>query len=258
MFWSQPTVHTCNRKCDQCHSNDNIHKGGGGQYYFILEAHHNGLTWIYLGLPKITHNVIHPYSIKRKMDSEENLTIRWGRGLNHWPLYCFPWNLVILSFGFSFQNDTDALYTRTISENCCFTSGKHDSIISERTTPTLTRISVRENKRNTTFTSSNTVNPNRMRQPIITFYNLLHNSDSDNTPACQVGADTFLTISEDCPSSLVEAVSHPVQTGPRLAGKVPPSGTFPGNHIVWKLAGTYPTSPPDMLGSGDENRPWGS
>ena len=35
----------------------------------------------------------------------------------------------------------------------------------------------------------------------------------------------------------------PVQTGPRLAGKVPPSGTFPGNHIVWTLAGTCPCVP---------------
>ena len=147
---------------------------GGGQYYFILEAHHNGLTWIYLGLPKITHNVIHPYTLNKHISikahngfrGESHYKIRGGGGLITDLSTIFLWNLIILSFGFSFQNDTDVLYTRTISDNCCFTSGKHDSIISERTTPTLTRISVREIKRNTTFTNSNTVNPNRMRQPI--------------------------------------------------------------------------------------------
>ena len=41
---------------------------------------------------------------------------------------------------------------------------------------------------------------------------------------------------------------HPVQTGPRLAGKVPPSGTFPGNHIVWTLAGTCPRVPTKHVG----------
>ena len=40
--------------------------------------------------------------------------------------------------------------------------------------------------------------------------------------------------------------NHPVQTGSRLAGKVPLGGTFPGNHhdhIVWTLAGTSPGVP---------------
>ena len=36
----------------------------------------------------------------------------------------------------------------------------------------------------------------------------------------------------------------PVQTGPRLAGKVP----FPGNHIVWTLAGTCPRVPTKHVG----------
>ena len=45
-----------------------------------------------------------------------------------------------------------------------------------------------------------------------------------------------------------ERDTPPVQTGPRLAGKVPPSGTFPGNHIVWTLAGTCPRVPTKHVG----------
>ena len=41
---------------------------------------------------------------------------------------------------------------------------------------------------------------------------------------------------------------HPVQTGSRLAGKVPLGGTFPGNHIVWTLAGTSPGVPTKHVG----------
>ena len=43
-----------------------------------------------------------------------------------------------------------------------------------------------------------------------------------------------------------------VQTGSRLAGKVPLGRTFPGNPIVWTLAGTSPGDPTDHVGFGDE------
>ena len=40
-----------------------------------------------------------------------------------------------------------------------------------------------------------------------------------------------------------------VQTGSRLPGKVPLSGTFPGNPTVWTLAGTSPGGPTKHVGS---------
>ena len=48
-----------------------------------------------------------------------------------------------------------------------------------------------------------------------------------------------------------------VQIGSRLPGEVPLSGTFPGNPIVWTLAGTSPGGPTKHVGSGEEReRPW--
>ena len=61
------------------------------------------------------------------------------------------------------------------------------------------------------------------------------------------------------PWSQFELLScHPVQTGSRLAGKVPLGGTFPGNHIVWTLAGTSPGDPTVHVGFGDEIATLGS
>ena len=44
----------------------------------------------------------------------------------------------------------------------------------------------------------------------------------------------------------------------RLPGLPPASGTFPGNPIVWTLAGTSPGDPTKLVGSGDERATLGS
>ena len=54
-----------------------------------------------------------------------------------------------------------------------------------------------------------------------------------------------------CPKPRVHIGSH-------LPGKVPLSGTFPGNPIVWTLAGTSPGDPTKLVGSGDERATLGS
>ena len=53
-------------------------------------------------------------------------------------------------------------------------------------------------------------------------------------------------------------ISPCVQTGSRLAGKVALGRTFPGNPIVWTLAGTSPGDPTDHVGFGDEIATLGS
>ena len=40
--------------------------------------------------------------------------------------------------------------------------------------------------------------------------------------------------------------------------QVPFAGTFPGNLIVWTLAGTSPGDPTKLVGSGDERATLGS
>ena len=54
-----------------------------------------------------------------------------------------------------------------------------------------------------------------------------------------------------CLATTARPIKHPVQTRSRLTGKVPLAGTFPGNHVVWMLAGTSPGVPAKLVGCRD-------
>ena len=75
---------------------------------------------------------------------------------------------------------------------------------------------------------------------------------------CNVNRDLFHEVLQNF-NCILNVLNYPrVQIGSRLPGKVPLSGTFPGNPIVWMLAGTSPGDPTKLVGSGDERATLGS
>ena len=85
-----------------------------------------------------------------------------------------------------------------------------------------------------------------------TSFNAVHASPSFMNNSAQMSSSLF-----HVPKLQVQHKPR-VQTGSHLPGKVPLSGTFPGNPIVWTLAGTSPGGPTKHVGSGEGRATLGS